>query len=64
MTTQLKRLQEQMKQDLFGATPEGCCVQCKDAFTSANVFTPAGARETRISGMCERCWDKMFKKGS
>lgn len=36
------------------------CCSCKQAFTSANVHTSAGWAETRISGMCEDCFDAMF----
>jgi hypothetical protein len=36
------------------------CCSCKQEFTSANVFTQAGWAETRISGMCEKCWDEAF----
>lgn len=36
------------------------CVDCEQPFTKHNVFTPAGWRETQISGMCEECWDELF----
>lgn len=36
------------------------CVRCSDAFTNANVYTAAGWRETKLSGLCERCWDEVF----
>ena len=45
---------------IHGETAAGCCVKCKDAFSSENVFTSAGWRETGLSGFCERCWDAMF----
>ena len=35
--------------------------QCKEAFSDKNVFTQAGWRETKISKMCESCWDNLFK---
>lgn len=38
------------------------CVQCGEAFSALNVFTPAGARETQISGLCERCFDGLFEE--
>lgn len=58
-----------------GLTPEnrlkGLCIECSKPFViglksnpDANVFTEAGVRETKISGFCERCWDKMFSEGS
>jgi len=39
------------------------CVQCGEAFTALNVFTPAGARETQISGLCEKCFDALLEEG-
>lgn len=38
------------------------CVHCNKVFTDDNVFTPAGWRETQISGFCEICFDKLFNK--
>lgn len=49
----------------FGAAPSdvpGCCIQCREPFTAKNVFTDAGWRETKISGLCEQCWDNLFKE--
>jgi hypothetical protein len=37
------------------------CRTCKRGFTSANVKTHLGWKETQISGTCETCWDDMFK---
>lgn len=36
------------------------CIQCKKPFTDENVKTPAGWRETQISGFCEICFDGLF----
>ena len=36
------------------------CVFCGEEFSDENVFTEAGWRETKISGSCEKCFDKMF----
>jgi hypothetical protein len=59
----LDQFKKDLRDALFGPTPEGSCVKCKQPFVSGtNVFTAAGARETKISGMCEVCWDDMFKK--
>lgn len=41
-------------------TPAGHCYVCKDPFSDQNVHTAAGWAETRISGMCENCWDETF----
>lgn len=57
----LKALIEEMKLALYGPTPEGCCEKCKAPYSDANVFTAAGWRETRSSGLCEACWDALFK---
>lgn len=38
------------------------CVDCQRPFTQANVFTTLGWRETQISGMCEACFDELFKE--
>jgi len=61
MNTDLKALLNEMRNDLYGPTPEGCCCKCKQPFSDANVFTPAGWRETKASGLCEACWDAEFK---
>lgn len=57
----LSKFKLDLEKSLFGETPQGRCVRCKDPFTSANVFTPQGERETHISKLCERCWNEMFK---
>lgn len=36
------------------------CVFCGEEFSDKNVFTDAGWRETKISGVCETCWNKSF----
>lgn len=41
---------------------EGRCVFCGLPFTDENVFTEAGWRETRISQICEKCFDEMFEE--
>lgn len=37
-----------------------CCISCGEEFSDKNVFTKAGWKETKISGYCEKCWDKLF----
>ena len=34
------------------------CVCCNLPFTSQNVYSRAGWKETQISGMCEKCFDE------
>lgn len=49
----------------FGRKPSdvpGRCVNCTEPFSDKNVFTPAGWKETKISQLCEKCWDEMFKE--
>lgn len=44
------------------ADGEACrCVECKQEFSLENTRSEAGWRETKISGMCENCWDNLFK---
>lgn len=44
------------------------CIECQNPFTfgdqstQANVYSMAGARDTQIIGMCERCFDELFKE--
>jgi len=38
----------------------GCCIKCGEAFSDKNTHTAMGWKETRISGMCEDCFDKLF----
>lgn len=37
------------------------CSACGEEFSDKNVFTPAGWRETQITGWCEVCFDELFK---
>lgn len=39
---------------------EGRCINCGEYFSEHNTFTDAGWRETKISGMCENCYDELF----
>lgn len=56
----LQSFKDSFAEQLYGKTEPGCCVQCKRPFTSLNVYTEAGWRETKISKMCECCWDHLF----
>ena len=45
------------------------CINCKGAFKfgilgepGVNVYSVAGANETRISGFCEICFDSAFEE--
>lgn len=37
------------------------CYLCEGPFSSLNVRSAAGWRETQISGTCENCYDELFK---
>lgn len=36
------------------------CIECKGGFSFANTHTPAGWRETQITGYCEDCFDALM----
>lgn len=42
----------------FSAVPYGHCINCKQPFSDENVYSAAGWRETRITQMCEKCFDR------
>ncbi len=37
--------------------PRIYCRNCREPFSDANVYSEAGWVETRISGLCELCFD-------
>ena len=41
---------------------QGRCIKCGEDFSDKNTHTVAGWKETRISGMCEDCFDELFNK--
>lgn len=60
----LEALKENLAKQAFGGAPvpEGHCRSCRQPFSDANVFTPAGWGETQLSKLCEKCWDEMWKE--
>lgn len=58
--TNLRDFQNALEKSIYGETSAGCCVECKQPFSAENVRTEAGWRETKLSKMCETCWDKEF----
>ncbi len=46
----------------MSAGPYLACVRCREPFSEANTWTPAGWRETRLSGLCERCFDEVTRE--
>ena len=41
--------------------PKTHCIDCGQPFTSENVHTVDGWKETQISGNCEDCFEKLFE---
>lgn len=39
---------------------DNVCIECGHEFNDKNVYSEAGWRETKISGMCEVCFDELF----
>ena len=57
----LGQFQKALQEEIYGTTPGNCCVSCKQPFVlGKNVHTQSGLKETKISGLCEDCWDRMF----
>ena len=57
----MKEIKDQMAVDIFGGPLKpGCCVKCKQPFTNINVHTEAGWRETKISSLCEDCFNEVI----
>ncbi len=62
----LKKLQKEMAKELFGTTKEEgslkgvvlMCIKCKQPGIP-NCYSEAGRRELQISGLCEKCFDKI-----
>ena len=41
--------------------PAGTCVKCGEKYQDGvNVFTPEGWAETKISRLCESCFDEIY----
>lgn len=48
-------------QRLEGGKYHANCCKCEQSFSPSNTHSPAGWRETQISGMCEDCFDALFE---
>lgn len=60
----LQEFKDEMARNAFGAAPSdipGHCIQCREGFSPSNVYSEAGWKETKISGLCERCFDEITK---
>lgn len=61
----IKQLKLELAKQVFGEDAPanlqaGLCVYCKEP-ALAKCHSDAGKREVAISGICESCWDEMFK---
>jgi len=62
---QIQEFVDNMARLVFGVAPSdipGHCIKCREGFSPSNVYTDAGWRETKISGLCERCFDEICKE--
>lgn len=59
----LDNFKKALSESIYGKTPEDCCVRCKQPFSDSNTRTQAGWRETKITKLCEDCWDGIFAGG-
>lgn len=56
---------ERLEKYLYGTTKVeaqrlNVCLRCKE-YVDEHIYTEAGKSEYRISGICEDCFDYMFK---
>ena len=56
----LERLKKNMQKDSTNNRAINLCIDCKEP-AIPKCYTPAGEREYYISGICEECFNKMFK---
>lgn len=56
-------LLDKLRSTIYGEDAKvGCCIQCKQPFKQdVNVFSKDGWNETRLSGLCESCFDASFQ---
>lgn len=65
----LQKLKNDIANKAFGMTAiqaqeQKVCINCKrEVIKGVNLFTKEGEKEYYISGMCEICFDKLFKEG-
>lgn len=60
---ELKKLQDAMSKAVFGKTKdqavkEGLCIECGEP-ALPNCYSEAGKKEFYISGLCEKCFDRI-----
>ncbi len=59
----LQNFKDHLAKELFGETKSdaaefGTCISCKQ-LALPNCYSDAGRKEYKISGLCEKCFDKM-----
>ena len=62
----LNEFKEQVAKSTFGMTvkearEKGICINCKKP-ALVRCYSEAGAKEYKISGMCEMCFDEIMKE--
>lgn len=62
----LQKLKDSMSKGLYGMTAReammtGKCIDCREP-ALPNCYSAAGKKEFFISGMCEKCFDKLFEE--
>jgi hypothetical protein len=60
MSETLMTFKTPTREQVIERTLSGKCILCANPFTSDNVYTDAGWRETQISHTCEKCFDALF----
>ena len=62
--SELEHIKDILARTLYGQTVKetlgtNLCIQCKQP-ALANCYSKVGRKEYRISGLCEKCFDKIF----
>lgn len=52
-----KEFEKSLNEGITINSSQGVCVCCNKPFTDENVYSEAGWRETKITQMCEKCFD-------
>ena len=61
----LAKFKQNLQEEIYGKDStenktKGLCIQCKHPALK-NCYSEAGRREFKISGLCEKCFDAIFK---